>query len=89
MAALINILATTATITGSALSFSIFLQAHKIWKNKSSADVSLAMFVLFVANSLAWISYGSILGNFPLIIVNSIALVGAATTILLALKFRK
>jgi len=61
-------------------------QLLKIWKTRSAEDVSKKMFLAVAAGVFLWLVYGIILGEWPIIIWNSISLVLAAA--ILALKLR-
>ena len=49
-------------------------QAYKVWKTKSTKDISLSMFIIFTTGVLAWLIYGITIANFPIILANSITL---------------
>lgn len=49
-------------------------QALKVWKTKSTKDISLMMFVIFSFGVLCWLVYGLLLFNLPLIVANAITL---------------
>lgn len=89
MVSLIDFLTVAATVMGIATSASFFLQAMKIWKNKSSRDVSEVMFAIICVSLAVWLSYGIVLGNIPLIISNALGLVGVTLVLILTLRFRK
>ena len=47
-------------------------QAYKVWKTKSTKDISLSMFIIFTTGVLSWLIYGITIANFPIILANSI-----------------
>ena len=47
-----------ATLAGLSMSFAHFMQAAKIWKTKSSKDLSLPMYFIFFIGSILWLAYG-------------------------------
>ena len=49
-------------------------QAYKVWKTKSTKDISLSMFIIFTTGVLSWLIYGITIANFPIILANSITL---------------
>lgn len=49
-------------------------QAYKVWKTKSTKDISLSMFIIFTTGVLSWLIYGISIVNFPIILANSITL---------------
>lgn len=49
-------------------------QAYRVWKTKSTKDISLSMFIIFTTGVASWLLYGLIINNFPLILANAITL---------------
>ncbi|MFH1235450.1 MAG: SemiSWEET transporter [Parcubacteria group bacterium] len=66
---------------------SIIPQIVKSWKTKSTKDISLARYLIYVAGVILWLVYGIILVNGPMIIVNSINLILASMVIFLRVKY--
>ncbi len=56
-------------------------QVVKTWRTRSTHDISLWMFSILVAGIIAWLLYGAIIGDLPLILANAVTL-GLAGTIL-------
>lgn len=54
-----------------------YLQAYKIFINKSAASVSFLGFLISVIALSSWLIYGILLKNKPLIIANIFGVVGA------------
>lgn len=69
-------LAMLATITGLVMSFGYYPQAIKILKRKSAKDVSLITYLIFTPGVIIWAIYGISMKNLPLILSNSMNLVG-------------
>jgi len=88
MADLINLLGMVAAVTGVSMTGSFFLQAIKIWKNKSAKDVSLLMFVVSVINFVLWTAYGYLIKSWIIFSPNVVGLFAASTVIVLVLKFK-
>ncbi|HWK98143.1 MAG TPA: SemiSWEET transporter [Pseudolabrys sp.] len=61
-------------------------QALKAWRSRSTADISLSMFLLMVTGIVLWLAYGVLIGDVPLIVANGVTLCLAGT--ILALKLR-
>ncbi len=49
-------------------------QALKVWKTRSTKDISLMMFVIFSFGVLSWLVYGLLISNLPIIVANVITL---------------
>lgn len=58
-------------------------QALRAWKTRSTADVSLVMFLAMCAGIVLWLIYGLLLADLPLIIANGVTL-GLALAVLVA-----
>ena len=54
-------------------------QVVKTWRTRSTADISLVMFLLLVGGIALWLAYGIIQQDLPLIVANAVTLVFAAT----------
>ena len=67
---------------GSIMSTINFAQAHKMWKRKSSADVSLTVWTVSVPGYLFWMLYGISANISAITIANIIALASAITIII-------
>lgn len=61
-------------------------QVLRTWKTRSTADISLVMFVTYVTGIALWLVYGLMLGDLPLIWSNAVTLLLSGT--ILGLKLR-
>jgi MtN3 and saliva related transmembrane protein len=61
-------------------------QLMKVWKTKSTKDISTIMFALYWDGVLLWFIYGVYLNDLPIITANSLAFIQAL--VILALKAR-
>ena len=50
-------------------------QAIKVYKTKSTKDISLYMFLIFTLGVLSWLIYGIAISDLPIILANAITLV--------------
>jgi len=69
-------------VVGSASSLVFFLQAYKIFIDKSAIDVSLAAFLVGLISVISWLIYGIMLKNKVLIVANTLAVVGASCAVI-------
>lgn len=69
-----TLLATLATIFGVVNGVANFPQIYKIFKTKSSKDLSVLTYLLLTIGSVVWILYGIELKNAPILIMNGLAL---------------
>ena len=74
--------------TGAALcSMTSFVpQIVKIWRERDASSVSLRMYAVTVTGFALWITYGAMIGSWPVAASNVVCLVLSAT--ILALKWR-
>ena len=72
-----------ATLT----TFAFVPQVWRIWRTRSARDVSLPMYVTFTCGILFWLTYGLMLGSWPIIVSNIVTLVLALLVIVMKLKF--
>jgi MtN3 and saliva related transmembrane protein len=61
-------------------------QVLRVWRTRSTKDISLKMFLVLVTGLILWLAYGFWRGEMPLIIANSVTLVLAG--IILYFKIR-
>jgi MtN3 and saliva related transmembrane protein len=61
-------------------------QAWKIWRTRETEGLSTKMWVFNTTAFALWIAYGVVLGQWPIIVTNSICLVLAA--FILTMKLR-
>jgi MtN3 and saliva related transmembrane protein len=50
-------------------------QAFKVWKTKSTKDISLLMFIIFTIGVGSWLIYGIIISDLPIILANAVTLI--------------
>jgi MtN3 and saliva related transmembrane protein len=62
-------------------------QVLKAWRTRSTADISVGMFVLLVVGITLWLLYGVLLGDPPLILANFVTLCLTGVILLLKLRF--
>jgi MtN3 and saliva related transmembrane protein len=78
------------TILGLAAGFCTTLaflpQVLKTWRTRSTADISLGMFLVMVLGIILWLIYGVLLGDLPLIAANSVTLFLAGAILALKIK---
>jgi MtN3 and saliva related transmembrane protein len=67
---------------------SLFPQLLKVWKSKSTKDISTGMFTLFGLGVLLWFFYGVLVNDLPIILANCIAFVQAIVILLFKIKYK-
>ncbi len=76
------------TLLGILMSLGHFPQAIKIFKNKSARDVSLMTYSIFTFGSYAWLVYGFIIKELPIIISFIIGSIGSTLVLILKIKYK-
>jgi MtN3 and saliva related transmembrane protein len=61
-------------------------QVLRVWRTRSTKDISLKMFLVLVTGLALWLTYGIWRGEIPLILANGITLVLASTILVFKLK---
>jgi MtN3 and saliva related transmembrane protein len=67
---------------------SLLPQLIKIYKTKSTKDISTGMFTLFGAGVLLWFVYGVFVNDLPIIVANSLAFIQAAFILFFKAKYK-
>ena len=73
-------------IAGTLTTIAFVPQVWRVWKTRSTSDISLGMYLVFTTGVVFWLAYGLILGAWPIIVANVVTL--ALTGTVLALKLR-
>lgn len=61
-------------------------QVLRTWRTRSTSDISLVMFLIYVTGIVLWLIYGLMLKDLPLITSNAVTLVFSGTILGLKLK---
>ncbi len=76
-------------LLGILMSLAYYPQAWKIWRSKSSRDVSLLSYVIFAVGTLVWTIYGLALANFVIVASFTVGVLGSWLVLGLALYYRR
>ena len=63
-------------------------QVIKLYKSKSTKDISLYMFLIFTIGVLSWLIYGIIIFNIPVILANAVTLVLSLIILIYKLRYK-
>lgn len=64
-------------------------QVVKTWRSGSSADLSLGTFGMLTAGILAWLAYGLLVRDLPIIVANVVTLGLVASVLLHVVRSRR
>jgi MtN3 and saliva related transmembrane protein len=67
---------------------SLLPQLIKVYKTKSTKDISTGMFTLFGAGVLLWFVYGVFVNDLPIIVANSLAFIQATVILFFKAKYK-
>ena len=76
------------SVVGIATGAAYLPQALRIWKRRSSEDVSVTTYLLFLGGQLVYLLYGIRFHQEPIVIGMAANIAGSLSIILSALKFR-
>ena len=62
-------------------------QFVKVWRTRSTEDISLGMFLVMVVGILLWLVYGLLSGDGPLIVANAVTIVLAGGVLFMKLNY--
>ena len=63
-------------------------QAIKVYKSKSTKDISLYMFLIFTIGVLSWLIYGIIISDLPIIFANAVTLILSFFILIYKIKYK-
>ena len=63
-------------------------QAIKVYKTKSTKDISLLMFLIFTIGVLSWLIYGFIINDYPVILANSVTLILSLFILIYKIRYK-
>jgi MtN3 and saliva related transmembrane protein len=62
-------------------------QFIKVWKTRSTADISLGMFLVMVLGLALWLAYGLLSGDMPLVAANAVTMLLAGGILFMKLRY--
>jgi MtN3 and saliva related transmembrane protein len=83
-----QILGTLVSVVGIATGAAYVPQAARIWRRRSSDDVSILTYLLFLGGQTVYLVYGIRIAQWPLIVGMGANIVGTLAVVLSALRFR-
>jgi MtN3 and saliva related transmembrane protein len=84
---MINTITIIGLIAAAFTTVALFPQLIKVWKTKSTKDISTGMFTLYCGGVFLWFIYGVYINNSPIIIANSLAFIQAILILMLKAKY--
>ena len=62
-------------------------QVLHVWRSRSTRDISLGMYLIFISGIVLWLLYGLESGDLPISIANAITLLLASAILVMKLVF--
>jgi MtN3 and saliva related transmembrane protein len=63
-------------------------QLIKVWKTKSTKDISLIMFVVICTGIFLWLVYGLLINSLPIILANVVTLIIASMILIFKIRYK-
>ena len=73
---------------GTLTSLAFLPQVIKVWKTKSTKDISLLMFIILCSGAFLWFIYGIIINSLPVILANAITFVLAIIILIFKIRYK-
>ena len=73
---------------GALTSLSFLPQLIKIYRTRSTGDISLAMYVVITTGFVLWLWYGIAINSIPVIVANAVTLLIAGAIMVLKIRYR-
>jgi MtN3 and saliva related transmembrane protein len=76
------------SVAGSFTVIAFFPQLMKVWKTRSTKDISLGMFSIFCVGVFLWFAYGILTDDLPVAIANLLTFVQALIILVFKVKYK-
>jgi len=63
-------------------------QVLKVWKSRSAEGISTAMYIIYCVSVSLWVSYGIMIGSYPIIIANLLVFIFALSILTMKLLWK-
>ncbi|OGI66798.1 MAG: hypothetical protein A2W18_01630 [Candidatus Muproteobacteria bacterium RBG_16_60_9] len=75
-------------VAGTLTTVAFLPQVVRIWRTRSTHDISGFMFGIFSAGVVCWLGYGVVLGAWPIILANIVTLVLSLTILYFKIRYK-
>ncbi len=75
-------------IVGVSMSLGGFPQIYRMWKRKTSDDISLTLWIIMVHGVAWWLVYGITIGSISLIVTNIVCLILDSIILIMIIRYR-
>lgn len=77
------------SIVGISMSLGGIPQAYRIYKRKTSEDVSIILWIVIIHGLFWWLYYGYLIDSLSMIVTNSVCIVVDLFVLFMIIKYRK
>lgn len=63
-------------------------QVVRVWRSRSTRDISLPMFLVLALGIVLWLIYGALIGDLPLIVANVVTLILVLMILFFKLRYK-
>jgi MtN3 and saliva related transmembrane protein len=81
-------LTTLGLIAGTLTTAAFVPQLVKVWKSRSTKDISLLMYIVICTGILLWLIYGLLIFDLPIIVANAITFMIALAILILKIRYK-
>ena len=75
-------------VAGILVVISLVPQTIKSWKTKSTKDLSLWRYIIYITGLILWVTYALIIENGPVVVMNGVGLILATSILYLKIKYK-
>lgn len=76
------------SIIGISMALSVLPQGYRVWRRKTSNDISITLWVIMIHGIIWWLYYGITINSISIIITNCICLVLDSIILIMIIKYR-
>ena len=77
---------TVGFIAAMLTTFAFVPQVLRVWRTRSTADISLGMYALFTLGVALWLVYGILIQSWPVILANLVTLLLAGSVLVMKIR---
>ena len=81
-----NYITIIGLVAATCTTIAFFPQILQVYHTKQTRDLSLPTFIFRTTGIFIWLIYGILLGSLPIILANSIALIGCLYIVIMKIK---
>ena len=85
---MVNPITIVGLIAAASTAIALLPQLMKVWKTKSTRDISTGMFTLYSSGLFLWFVYGVYINDLPIILANSLAFIQALVILVFKAKYK-